>query len=226
MAKKSDSNDRRKRINDIKSQQKKAERRTTYAFVAIAVLLAAGLITAAVISSGGGGLLDLATLGVKKADAKCGEVQVASTPPGGQHVDATVQYPTTPPTGGDHSTVTAPGNRNFYDKDEAAEPERLVHNLEHGYIVVWYDDQASDGEINLLRQISKNVGDAGQSYGRKFIVAPYTRGNFAEGNNVGITAWGASQLCEKVSGEVIKEFVADFRGPAGKKSVAPEKDVA
>jgi len=224
VAKKPDANDRRRRVSDMKAQQKKAERRTTYIFVAVAALAAAALIGGAVtFGGGGGGRLDVRTLGEKEADAKCGEVEVASTPPTGQHVDGAVNYATTPPTGGDHSGSTAPANRHFYDRDGDVGPERLVHNLEHGYVVAWYDEQASDDEINALRTISKNVSDAGPSYGRKFIVAPHLRGNFEGDNNVAISAWGASQLCGEVSGEAIDDFLNDFRGPDGPKSTAPEK---
>ncbi len=233
MAKKSDSTDRRRRIDDIKSQQKKAERRTTMVFVAIAVLVAGGLIASAVIFGGGTGKLDIATIGVKKEAAACGEVEVASAAITGQHVgpgattaaarsQTSVSYSTTPPTGGDHFLETAPPNKNFYDRDDDVRPENLVHNLEHGYVVVWYDKQATDAEINDLRKISKNISNVNDRFGKKFIVAPYTRGDFDGDNNVGMTAWAASQLCGKVSGEAIEAFAKDFRTPGGAKSKAPE----
>ena len=233
MAKKSDSNDRRRRVTDLKAQQKKAERRTTIVFVVIAVLVAAGLIAAAVVFGGGAGGIDIASLGAKKAAASCDEVNVTDGDISGQHVGpgasseelasrTFVQYATTPPTGGDHYLQTAPANKNFYDRDDAMLPERLVHNLEHGYVVVWYDEQASDDDVDKLRQIAKNVKKVSDRFGRKFIVAPYDRGDFAGDKNVGLTAWGASQLCERASGEAIKAFIDDFRAPGGSKAKAPE----
>lgn len=237
MAKKPASNDRRKRIDDIRTQQKKAERRTTYLFVGVAIVLAGGLIAGAVIFGGGGtGEVALDAIGVKKADAGCGEVKEADKELGGQHVGPgaqdeklrnvqTVTYETIPPTGGDHYGQTAAPNKQFYDRDDAvdARPENLVHNLEHGYVVVWYDGQAGDDDVKELERVARNVENAGPRYGPKLIVAPYTRGDFEGENNIGLSAWGVSQLCESVSGEVIDDFVHEYRGPDGPKSKAPEK---
>jgi len=233
VAKKSESNDRRRRIEEIKKQQKSSERRTTYIFVVVAVVLAAGLIASAVIFGGAGaGEVELSTFGTAKADAGCADVVEADKELTGQHVGpgassaelaaiTTVQYATTPPTGGDHYLQTAPPNKGFYDRDDAIQPERLVHNLEHGYVVVWYDKGASDDDVDTLRSISRNVSDVSSTFGPKFIVAPYEREDFADDANIGMTGWGASQLCTGVSGEAIQAFVDDYRA-GGKKAKAPE----
>jgi hypothetical protein len=48
--------------------------------------------------------------------------------------DAHEPYNTEPPTSGPHAgTVRA----DFYD--EAPPDENLVHNLEHGYVIIWYN---------------------------------------------------------------------------------------
>ncbi|HVE63931.1 MAG TPA: DUF3105 domain-containing protein [Mycobacteriales bacterium] len=233
MAKKSESNDRRRRIEEIKKQQKSSERRTTYVFVGVAVLVAAGLIASAVLFGGAGSdTLALNTFGVPQADAGCGDVVEADKELTGQHVGPGVEdpklaaigqvsYATTPPTGGDHYLQTAAPNKQFYDRDDDILPERLVHNLEHGYVVVWYDKQASGDDLKQLRGISKNVSDVSSAFGPKFIVAPYTRGDFEGEKNIGMTAWGASRLCDGVSGEAIEAFVKDYRA-GGKKAKAPE----
>ena len=242
MAKKPASNDRRRRIDDIKTQQKKAERRTTYVFVGVAVLLAGALIAGAVLFGGGTDPSELETVGAPKAEAGCGEVKEADKEISARHVGpgvddpelakiGAVTYDTIPPTGGDHYTQWAPPNKQFYSRDDAADAivERFVHNLEHGYVVVWYDAEATDDDIDALEEIARSVEDIKNTRqfgpGPKFIVAPYLRGSFEGENNVGLTAWGASQLCEQASGEVIRDFIKDYRSD-GPKSKAPEKNAS
>lgn len=226
-------NDRKRRIDDIKTQQKKSERRVTYVFVGVAIVLASALIAGAVLSTRGGGDAAISTLGVGRADAGCDEVKESTEEFSARHVGpgassaelaaiTSVTYSTIPPTGGDMFSDTAPPNRAFYDRDEVIAPERLVHNLEHGYVVVWYDKQTSDDDIAELRRLSRSVSDTGPRFGPKFIVVPYTRGDFAGEANIGLTAWGALQLCEGVSGEVVDAFLDDYRAPGGAKSKAPE----
>ncbi len=236
MAKKSENNDRRRRIEEIKKQQKNTERRTTYIFVGIAVLLAAGLIASAVVFGGSDDDAALTALGTPKADAGCTDPVEADKELSGQHVgpgasDAKlagitqVSYATTPPTGGDHYLQAAAPNKLFYDRDDVIQPERLVHNLEHGYVVVWYDKQASGDDLDTLRKISRNISeitDRRFGGGPKLIVAPYNRGDFEGDNNIGMTSWGASQMCKGVSGEAIQGFIGDYRAD-GPKSKAPEK---
>lgn len=58
-------------------------------------------------------------------------------------VGAPVQYKTDPPTSGPHYDSTA--SPVFYDRD--VDPRLLVHNLEHGHIVIYYDRQALPPDV-------------------------------------------------------------------------------
>lgn len=80
------------------------------------------------------------------ADGKCTHYKYdPSSPPfrdivsekslGREHVDGPVDYGTEFPTSGPHSPT--PAKPGFYDKPVA--PEQLVHSLEHGNIVIYYD---------------------------------------------------------------------------------------
>ena len=37
-----------------------------------------------------------------------------------------------------------PIDERFYTKDSRPELEALVHNLEHGFTILWYDETAAD----------------------------------------------------------------------------------
>jgi hypothetical protein len=64
------------------------------------------------------------------------------------HVDGSVEYPQTPPTGGDHNAVWL--NCGIYTEPQAN--ENAVHSLEHGAVWVTYDASAlSDEELATLK---------------------------------------------------------------------------
>ena len=217
--------DRRRKLDELKKKQRSSEKRGTVIAILLAVLLGGGLIAGAVLTKksdkGTQTVDDVSTIGVSAELAGCGEVaSVDEKKVSAQHVNGQVAYPN-PPSAGDHNGQTAPANIRFYARDNAKAPENLVHNLEHGYVVVWYDDDLPQTEVDELQSIAASISDKH----RKFIVAPWTRGKFEGNANVGVTAWARTQLCEKVSGAAIKQFAEeyDYRGD---KSVAPEKNAA
>ncbi len=64
---------------------------------------------------------------------------------GRDHVAQTerVEYQTNPPTSGKHWPSTAPWT--FFDK-EAPQDENLVHNMEHGGVIIWYNPDKIQGD--------------------------------------------------------------------------------
>jgi hypothetical protein len=62
------------------------------------------------------------------------------------HVEGTVDYPQTPPAGGEHNQVWL--NCGVYD--EPVPNENAVHSMEHGALWVTYDPSLSDGELEAL----------------------------------------------------------------------------
>jgi len=80
-----------------------------------------------------------------------------STGPSGLNVhidnDQTVEYSTSPATSGDHWAT--PISCGFYE--DGLSDERIVHNLEHGNIVVSYN-LATDGEVDQLRDALEGIG--------------------------------------------------------------------
>lgn len=63
------------------------------------------------------------------------------------HVETAVEYPQTPPAGGDHN----PAWLNCAVYSEPQQAENAVHSLEHGAIWVTYDPSISAEELDLLK---------------------------------------------------------------------------
>lgn len=138
----------------------------------------------------------------------------------GRHVkDGTVlSYEEAPPAYGKHWEVplTSSEYQVLFREDRPAK-EQLVHSLEHGYTVIWYDGTlAKDAEqLGTLERIMAEfkVKDA-------VIAAPWTPKDgapFPAGTHLALTHWsvedgenGIWQYCGGVSGAAIKEFIIDY----------------
>jgi hypothetical protein len=229
-AKKADK-DRKARIEEMRRQAKAAERRRTLLVVGsavVVVLLIAGAVTFAIIKddarvpSG-----SLASLGVSVAAAKCDPVTDDPAKGGGEHVgpgtdkpDVTkVEYSTVPPTSGQHFVSPEYPNREFYTADDRPRMENLVHNLEHGYSILWYDNTATTAQQATLKAIARAANDEPEAQG-KFIVSAWDTayGEFPSGKHFALSHWSAQptdlskqtghrQLCGDVSGAVVAAFV-------------------
>ena len=117
--------------------------------------------------------------------------------------EQTVAYSTTPPTSGDHWDWWA--RCGFYE--EGLPDERIVHNLEHGNIVVSYNLPAG-GELDQLKGFMDN-----------FELAPawaVTRyyDKIAEGT-VALSAWGVLDTMEGVDEDRIEKFFRSYAGTLG-----------
>ena len=103
-----------------------------------------------------------------------------------------------------------------------------MHNLEHGYTVVWYRDGAPSRISDALRAIAKTFTSEDYDPDQKFIAAPWTETDGGAvsrtGKNVVLTpldrrperpgrhhqAEGVRQPCAAVSGQAIKDFMAKY----------------
>jgi hypothetical protein len=114
----------------------------------------------------------------------------------------------TPPTSGDHLATPLSGGVYDSEQDERA----IVHNLEHGYVVIQYKGIPED-QVNQLREFArKRSGD-------KLVLAPYSG---LEQDGVALTAWRNLETMQRVNLVVVKAFVDDYMVPGGAKSRAPE----
>ncbi|MET8121886.1 DUF3105 domain-containing protein [Micromonospora sp. NPDC005189] len=132
-----------------------------------------------------------------------------------------VQYDLVPPSSGPHFVVPAPTVRRFYTTRDRPPIETLVHNLEHGYTILWYVEPLARNQIEALRALARTLGD--DRYGGRFVVAPWDPGYgvFPVGRPLALSHWGATagyrQFCAEVSGAAAERFVL-----AHPRSDAPE----
>lgn len=137
--------------------------------------------------------LDEVATSVKQNDP-VGNRQAAQT---GVHVpnNQRVNYNTVPPTSGSHWSATA----GWGVKDNQEPNERMVHNLEHGGIVISYN-KLSEEEITSLKSLVTGLNRAGY---RKIILQPYPE--LADAR-VAIAAWGWMIKSESVDKKAIYAF--------------------
>ena len=65
--------------------------------------------------------------------------------------------------------------RKLYTADDRPELESLVHNLEHGYTILWYDETIADDDeaMDELRG-DRRQARRHREHAHKFIAAPWT----------------------------------------------------
>lgn len=116
---------------------------------------------------------------------------------------ATVTYNSIPPTSGDH---WAKWSRCGFFPVRIPD-ERLVHNLEHGNIVVSFNLSTSE-EVGRLRQALEEI-DISAEWG---ISRSYDR---IPAGTVALAAWGVSDTMSGVIPERIRSFFENFAGEQG-----------
>ena len=231
--------ERQAKIDAIRKQQKGADKRRGYAIVAVCGVIAAaiiavplyGIISDEVASS------QYSSLAIDEIGAPadvCGEVTTEPAADSGTHVpqEQQVTYDTSPPAFGPHWNIAgvAPvsGGREFYTADDRPELEALVHNQEHGYTVLWYDETIADDDEALgeVRGIAEKFSDESNRR-NAFIAAPWTSEDgdaFPDGQHVAFTHWSAGgagetdtanqvgvfQYCSEPSGAAIEQFMTEY----------------
>lgn len=110
------------------------------------------------------------------------------------------EYNSDPPTSGPHYAEEA--RAGFYDSNNYQFPAGyLVHNLEHGYVIFWYNCDLLDetGCTNLKGQIKTTMDDLG---GTKLIAYPWPSLDAP----LVMTSWGRLQRLETFDSEQVKAF--------------------
>lgn len=159
-------------IDSIRKQQKSAEKRQGLAIVGACVVIAVLIIGAAAYQpiKDWWQLRAFNDLGVAEIGAPASACQDVETKPvtgGAQHepTGTPVTYKHAPPAFGSHwneaGVAPATIERKLYT-DDRPELESLVHNLEHGYTLLWYNDTIADDEeaMDTLRAIAGKFGDS------------------------------------------------------------------
>jgi hypothetical protein len=191
-----------------KAEQRRAARRRNLLTGGIAALVAVA-IAALVVSERSA---ENAPIGVSESEARCSRVSEFEAtsrehvPEGSQHEP----YNSSPPTNGPH--YANPAQAGFYSS--ALPPEQLVHNLEHGQIVIWYAPDAPDAVKEYIEALVSDqpVATAATPYegdleGNFALTAWLSAGEGDEGDGTGVM-----QTCEQVSEDVVDEFRRNFQG--------------
>jgi hypothetical protein len=218
---KSSRSDRRARMEAMRREQRRRERRSSFlvygigGVVAIAVLLAA--IVPSVLQARSRseqrkvGYVKAASSVARTADCTGvrNDVQISR-----EHVTTTVDYAKLladkheeiPPSSGPHDANPLPDAIHFYQRADKPKLERAVHNLEHGFIVAWYDSQLPQPEVTKLQGIAAQAGE-------RFIAVPWDRGDFPGNRHFVLSAWDRTQRCGTVNADVVADFVKSYSDP-------------
>jgi hypothetical protein len=223
---------RRERLASFEAARKKDQRRRTIGLFAICLVLALALLAYPLYLFAKDYRLSqqsITDIGVSASAAGCAPVAENAATGNQEHVaeGTKVDYAQTPPDSGKHYPTPAPFAKRFYTSDDRPEVETLVHNLEHGYTLVWYRDTLAKDQVDELSAIAKTFKDEAYNPNEKFIAAPWSEADgagFPEGKNVVLARWyanptnptdtaaqkGIRQSCTTVSGAAIKDFMAKY----------------
>lgn len=122
------------------------------------------------------------------------------------HVQGPVDYPLTPPTGGDHNIEA----QQCAVYPAAIAPEHAVHSLEHGAVWITYDPSLADDQVSTL---ADKVGS--DPY---LLLSPLP----GQDSPIIVTAWGRQLPVESADDSRVDDFITAYRtGPQ-----TPEPGVA
>jgi hypothetical protein len=229
--------ERQKVVEQLRARQKAAERRRGGIIVAVCVVVAVGIIVAAA----WGPVVDhfrtaeYAGKSLDQIGAPSSACQKPTTKPAQgsqQHLPdgSPISYPDNPPAFGKHYIDPDPMARKFYTAQDRPALGTLVHNEEHGYTILWYDDTVA-GDSKQMSQIRAIAGKfSGTSDLRhKFKAVPWTGDDgkpFPAGQHIAYTHWsvggtqnaaagqaeqvGVWQYCSSVSGDALQTFMTDY----------------
>ncbi len=226
--------DRRERAARMQAEQKAGERRRLLVVVGACVAVIAiigAAVTWAVRSEQNKKAEAISAISGDVAAASCDAVTDDPASGSSDHVgpgtstpDVTrIDYATVPPSSGQHFVSPALEQRRVYTVADAPPVENLVHNLEHGYTILWYDPSVEKADAASFDALATRVNAMKESAG-KFLVTPWdvSRGAFPDGKKYALSHWSADvdaqtgkvgnqmghrQLCGGLNTSVVEDFV-------------------
>ena len=181
----------RQALREAKKKKEKQQRILVYGGLGLAVIAVAVII------------ILLSQTSPANAGLMGDEVAIASS----SHVPADTvpgPYASNPPAGGTHFSEDY--SAKFYQEFEiptlAPHPEGyLVHSLEHGYVIFWYNCQISGTDCATLKQTIQTVMD--QTGGTKLIAFPWPDMDVP----LAMTSWGRILKFSQPDAAKMKQFV-------------------
>ncbi len=150
-----------------------------------------------------------------RQEAGCGGIRHFAQASSANHIrpdQRPTDWNSNPPTSGQHlDTPLRPG---VYDTEQ--DQRAVVHNLEHGYVVLQYKNLPAD-QVDELRDFVEDRS------GSKLLLTPNSG---LDSDGLTLTAWQNLESCQRVNEDVLKGFINDFMVPRGTRSTAPEPNAA
>jgi hypothetical protein len=136
---------------------------------------------------------------------------------GGNRLPPLSTFPSVPPTSGPHNPIPLPAG--IYGS--APPIDHVLHSLEHGAAIIWYDPSVPGEELDRLREFYREyrITPEGSAQGAKIIIAPYDypddgeAGRLPPGVHMALTAWHRLQTCADVSLSVAFDFTSQYVVP-------------
>ena len=124
-----------------------------------------------------------------------------------------VTYNTYPPSGGPH--YGTPAIWDFYT--QPVEPRLVVHNLEHGGVVIWWGTQAPASTVQKIRAFYdaspvSMVGTPLASLGKKVAITAWTGDSSRYGSDATYFGIGHSAVCPSFNESAFTKFRDAYRG--------------
>jgi hypothetical protein len=229
--------DRRERVAAMQAAQKRSERRRLLVVIGacVAVIaIIAGAVAWAVIGEQNKKDQALANISGDASAASCDPITNDPASGSSDHVGpgtnqpnvTKIQYSTVPPSSGKHFAVPAVDSRRVYTVADVPAVETLVHNLEHGYTILWYDRSVEKEQAAAFQALATKVNAMKES-ANKFLIVPWNPayGSFPAGKKYALSHWAADvdqstgkvgqqmghrQLCGGLSTTVVEDFVKKF----------------
>jgi Protein of unknown function (DUF3105) len=136
----------------------------------LGVILLGGILALVAFGGGGGGSTTIGSRHCTEQSFPGLQPEHRNTP------EAKVDYNSDPPSSGPHYAQWAPWS--WYD--DPVRQTILVHNLEHGGVVIQYGSEVSESDVQELQSFYQDDPNG-------LVVAPYPR----LGNKFALTAWNA-----------------------------------
>jgi hypothetical protein len=228
--------DRQAVIESIRSQQKSSERKRGLAIVGVCAVVAVLIIGLAAYRpiKNAWDLRQFRNVAIDKIGAPASVCTKETTKPATgeqQHIPdgQAIFYPDAPPAFGEHYNTPDPMQRKLYTEGDRPVLGILVHNLEHGYTILWYDQTVADddSQMNELRGIAdKFSGTSNLRF--KFKAVPWLESDgkaFPKDQHIAFTHWsiggadkdpggdsqvGVWQYCSAVSGDALNSFMIKY----------------
>lgn len=127
---------------------------------------------------------------------------------GRNHAPGDVDYPMTPPVGGDHNASWLNCDGDVYEK--AVPDVNAVHSLEHGAVWVTYNTQASDADVTKLAERVRSTPFT--------LMSPYA----GQEGAITLTAWGKQVTVDSADDRRVGQFLTQYvQGPQTPEPGAP-----